>query len=135
VLSAAVFEQANEPSWRRLKAQRTLPTHGEAILPSVEVDSYNEGDDGIPPRTVPARSSLMAFTWTETMQMLDPIGIDRWPYELSLKYGFSDALTCSVGRRWLVCYWSDQIFGKIRRNLFGSFCSRPPALPRCALSN
>jgi hypothetical protein len=82
-----------------------------------------------------ARSSLMAFTWTETMQMLDPIGIDRWPYELSLKYGFSDALTCSVGRRWLVCYWSGQSLGKIRRNLFGSFCSRPPALLRCALSN
>jgi LuxR family quorum sensing-dependent transcriptional regulator len=40
------------------------------------------------------------------MQMLDPIGIDRWPYELSLKYGIRDALTCSVGRRWLVAYWS-----------------------------
>jgi DNA-binding CsgD family transcriptional regulator len=53
-----------------------------------------------------ARSSLMAFTWTETMQMLEPIGIDRWPYEASRKYGIRDTLTCSVGRRWIVAYWS-----------------------------
>jgi LuxR family quorum sensing-dependent transcriptional regulator len=60
------------------------------------------------PGLMMARCSLMACTWTETMQMLDPIGIDRWPYELSLKYGIRDALTCSVGRRWLVAYWSGQ---------------------------
>ena len=42
-----------------------------------------------------------------------PIGIDRWPYELSLKYGMRDALTCSVGRRWLVSYWSRQPLGNI----------------------
>jgi hypothetical protein len=58
------------------------------------------------PGVMMARSSLMACTWTETMQMLEPIGIDRWPYELSLKYGMRDALTCAVGRRWLVTYWS-----------------------------
>jgi LuxR family quorum sensing-dependent transcriptional regulator len=60
-----------------------------------------------------ARSSLMAFTWTETMQMLDPIGIDRWPYELSLKYGMRDLLTCAVGRRWIVAYWSSKVLSKI----------------------
>jgi LuxR family quorum sensing-dependent transcriptional regulator len=60
------------------------------------------------PGVMMARSSLMAFTWTETMQMLDPIGIDRWPYELSLKYGMRDILACSVGRRWIVSYWSRQ---------------------------
>jgi LuxR family transcriptional regulator, quorum-sensing system regulator BjaR1 len=60
------------------------------------------------PGVMMARSSLMACTWTETMQMLEPIGIDRWPYELSLKYGIRDALTCSVGRRWIVSYWSRQ---------------------------
>ena len=65
------------------------------------------------PGVMMARSSLMACTWTETMQMLEPIGIDRWPYELSLKYGMRDALTCSVGRRWLVSYWSRQPLGNI----------------------
>jgi DNA-binding CsgD family transcriptional regulator len=64
------------------------------------------------PRVMMARSSLMGCTWSETMQMLDPIGIDRWPYELSLKYGMRDALTCSVGRRWLLAYWSHQVLGK-----------------------
>lgn len=64
------------------------------------------------PGIMMARSSLMACTWTETMLMLDPIGIDRWPYELSLKYGMRDALTCSVGRRWLVAYWSGQTLSK-----------------------
>lgn len=65
------------------------------------------------PGVMMARSSLMACTWTETMQMLDPIGIDRWPYELSLKYGMRDALTCSVGRRWMVSYWSRQALGNV----------------------
>jgi LuxR family quorum sensing-dependent transcriptional regulator len=47
------------------------------------------------------------------MQMLDPIGIDRWPYELALRYGMRDALTCSVGRRWLIAYWSPKILCKV----------------------
>ena len=51
----------------------------------------------------------MGCTWTETMQMLEPIGIDRWPYELAHKYGMRDALTCSVGRRWIVAFWSRQV--------------------------
>jgi DNA-binding CsgD family transcriptional regulator len=65
------------------------------------------------PGVMMARSSLMACTWTETMQMLDPIGIDRWPYELSLRYGIRDTLTCSVGRRWLVAYWSPKVLCNI----------------------
>jgi DNA-binding CsgD family transcriptional regulator len=65
------------------------------------------------PGVLMARSCLMGFTWSETMQMLDPVGIDRWPYQLSLKYGMRDALTCSVGRRWLVTYWSPQTLGKV----------------------
>jgi DNA-binding CsgD family transcriptional regulator len=66
------------------------------------------------PGVMMARLSLMAFTWTETMQMLEPIGIDRWPYELSLKYGIRDTLTCSVGRRWIVAFWSRQVLsGKV----------------------
>lgn len=56
-----------------------------------------------------ARSSLMAFTWAETMQMFDPIGIDRWPYDVALKYGMRDAFICSVGQRWMLCYWSPKV--------------------------
>jgi DNA-binding CsgD family transcriptional regulator len=65
------------------------------------------------PGVMMARSSLMACSWTETMRMLDPIGIDRWPYELALKYGIRDAFTCCVGRRWLVSYWSPQVLSNV----------------------
>jgi len=61
------------------------------------------------PGVMMAKASLMSSTWTETMKLLEPIGIDRWPYELSLRYGMRDALTCSVGRRWLVAYWSPKV--------------------------
>ena len=79
-----------------------------------------------------ARSSLMACTWTETMQMLDPIGIDRWPYELLIKYGMRDALTCAVGGRWQVSYWSRQTLGKVLTQPYRIILLLPPALPRCA---
>jgi len=46
-----------------------------------------------------ARSSLASYTWTEVQRMFEPVGIDRWSYELALKYGMSDGLTCSVGGR------------------------------------
>jgi DNA-binding CsgD family transcriptional regulator len=47
------------------------------------------------------------------MKMLEPIGIDRWPYELALKYCIRDALTCCVGQRWLVAYWSRQVLSNV----------------------
>jgi hypothetical protein len=43
------------------------------------------------PGVMMAQSSLMGCTLTETMQMLEPIGIDRWPMELSYKFGTRDA--------------------------------------------
>jgi LuxR family quorum sensing-dependent transcriptional regulator len=68
---------------------------------------------GYDPGIMMAKTSLVAYTWTETMQALGPIGIDRWPYELALKYGIRDALTCCVGQRWLVAYWSRQALGNL----------------------
>jgi LuxR family quorum sensing-dependent transcriptional regulator len=65
------------------------------------------------PGVMMAKLSLMACTLSETMKMLDPVGIDRWPYELSFKYGIRDALTCSVGRRWLIAYWSPKVLSTI----------------------
>jgi len=43
---------------------------------------------------------------SEAMQRLEPLGVDRWPFELALKYGMRDRLTCPVGGRWIVVYWS-----------------------------
>jgi DNA-binding NarL/FixJ family response regulator len=39
-------------------------------------------------------------------RMVQPIGVDRWGQELALKYGMRDGLTCPVGGRWLVAFWS-----------------------------
>jgi DNA-binding CsgD family transcriptional regulator len=53
-----------------------------------------------------AMSSMAACTWTEVKRMVEPIGIDRWADELALKYGMRDGLTCPVGGRWAVAFWS-----------------------------
>lgn len=53
-----------------------------------------------------ARHCMAPFTWSECLKMFEPIGIDRWGYELGLKHGMRDGLTCPVGARWVVAYWS-----------------------------
>jgi LuxR family quorum sensing-dependent transcriptional regulator len=58
------------------------------------------------PGEILARLALAPFTMSETMASLDPLGVDRWPFELALKYGMRDRLSCPVGGRWLVVYWS-----------------------------
>jgi DNA-binding CsgD family transcriptional regulator len=60
-----------------------------------------------------ARSSLASYTWTESSQMLEPIGVDRWSYELALKYGMRDGFTCPVGGRWVVAFWSKRVLCNI----------------------
>ena len=83
------------------------------LLRSARAGWWNEyaakAAQGHDPGIMMAKTSLMAYTWTETMRTLEPIGLDRWPYELALKYGIRDALTCCVGQRWLVAYWSRQV--------------------------
>jgi DNA-binding CsgD family transcriptional regulator len=59
-----------------------------------------------------ARMCLAPFTWTELMRMLEPIGIDRWPYELALKHGMRDGYACPVGGRWVVAFWSPGVLGR-----------------------
>jgi LuxR family quorum sensing-dependent transcriptional regulator len=58
------------------------------------------------------RASIAPFTWTESMQLLQPIGIDRGGYELALKYHMRDGFTCPVGGRWLVMFWSRKVLSK-----------------------
>jgi len=94
--------------WRLIELGKDVFLHRSA-----PVDWWNEyaakAAQGYDPGIMMAKTSLLAYTWTETMQTLEPIGIDRWPYELALKYGIRDALTCCVGQRWLVAYWSRQV--------------------------
>jgi DNA-binding CsgD family transcriptional regulator len=60
-----------------------------------------------------ARSSLASYTSTEVQRMFEPVGIDRWSYELALKYGMRDGLTCPVGGRWAVAFWSHRVLSNI----------------------
>jgi len=50
--------------------------------------------------------SMASHTWTEVRRLMQPIGIDKWSYELCLKYGMRDGLMCPVGGRWVVGFWS-----------------------------
>lgn len=53
-----------------------------------------------------AQGTLAPITMTEMMRLIEPLGVDRWPFELALKYGMRDQLICPVGGRWVVAYWS-----------------------------
>jgi DNA-binding CsgD family transcriptional regulator len=61
------------------------------------------------PGLIMARMSLAPFTWTESRQMLEPLGVDRWSDELALKHGMRDGFTCPVGSRWVVAFWSRRV--------------------------
>ncbi len=58
------------------------------------------------------KASIAPFTWTEGLQLLQPIGIDRAGYELGLKYEMRDGLACPVGGRWVVIFWSRKVLSK-----------------------
>jgi DNA-binding CsgD family transcriptional regulator len=98
--------------WRSIELGKDVFLHR-----SVPVEWWNEyaanAAQGYDPGIMMAKTSLLAYTWTETMQFLEPIGIDRWPYDLALKYGIRDALTCCVGQRWLVAYWSRHVLSNV----------------------
>jgi len=98
--------------WQTIQVGREVFLHSST--PVGWWDEYaSKVADGYDPGILMAKTSLVAYTWTETMRMLEPIGIDRWPYELARKYGIRDALTCCVGQRWLVAYWSRQVLCNI----------------------
>ena len=107
VLGAGRMPQRTS-DWRSIQLGKDVFLHRSA-----PVDWWNEyaakAAQGYDPGIMMAKTSLVAYTWTETMQSLEPIGVDRWPYELALKYGIRDALTCCVGQRWLVAYWSREV--------------------------
>jgi DNA-binding CsgD family transcriptional regulator len=56
-----------------------------------------------------ARVCLAPFTWTELSRMLDPVGVDRWSFELAHKYGMRDGYLCPIGGRWAVGFWSPKV--------------------------
>jgi LuxR family quorum sensing-dependent transcriptional regulator len=58
-------------------------------------------------------SSMVIHTWTEVRRMFQPIGIDKWTYDLAFKHGIRDGLSCPVGGRWVVAFWSTKELSNI----------------------
>jgi LuxR family quorum sensing-dependent transcriptional regulator len=74
-----------------------------------------------------AATSMAMFTWTEVRRMVQPIGIDNWSYDLALKHGMRDGLTCPVGGRWVVVFWS--------RKELSNILTRPMRIMICAAAS
>ena len=83
-------------------------------VPTQWWDEYVELSKRSPaPGMTLAQSALAPFTMSEQMRMFEPIGTDRWPFELALKYGMRDGLNCPVGGRWVVSYWSPRVLADL----------------------
>jgi DNA-binding CsgD family transcriptional regulator len=60
-----------------------------------------------------AHMSLAPFTMSELIRMLEPLGVDRWSFDLAIKYGMRDRLDCPVGGRWVVSFWSRKVLSQV----------------------
>jgi DNA-binding CsgD family transcriptional regulator len=111
VLGAARFP-VTALGWRAMELGRSVFLHED-----VPDGWWEEREALLPGRFCPnlfmARSSLASYTWTEVQRLFEPVGIDRWAYELGLKYGMRDGLTCPVGGRWVVAFWSRRVLSNI----------------------
>jgi DNA-binding CsgD family transcriptional regulator len=90
----------------RLELGKSAFLHSSAPPGWWEEYSALETKNNFRPALFLAQSSLASYTWTEMRRLIQPIGVDRWGQELALKYGMRDGLTCPVGGRWVVVFWS-----------------------------
>jgi LuxR family quorum sensing-dependent transcriptional regulator len=74
-----------------------------------------------------AASSMAIHTWTEVRRMFQPIGVDKWAYDLAFKHRMRDGLTCPIGGRWVVGFWSPKDLSNI--------LTRPMRVMICAAVN
>lgn len=97
--------------WSGIEAGKTVFLHESA--PDGWWDEWLELSKSYPaPGLGLARLSLAPFIKSEMMTTLEPLGVDRWPTELAFKHGIRDVLTCPVGGRWVVAYWSRTALGQ-----------------------
>lgn len=91
--------------WSGVEKGKTVFVHRSA--PDGWWEEYFERTQKHPgPGLSLAQLSIAPFTMSEMMRMLDPLGVDQWPFEHAMKYGMRDYFTCPVGGRWTVTYWS-----------------------------
>jgi hypothetical protein len=75
--------------WRRIELGKNTFVHRDVPREWLEEwTAFVAG--GHPVGLMTARTCLAPFTLTELSRLFDPIGIDRWPYELALKHGIRD---------------------------------------------
>jgi DNA-binding CsgD family transcriptional regulator len=110
---AAVRFPLKGMDWRSFKLGKSLFLHNDVPAGWWEEHNRTFAPGRFSPQLFLARSSLATYTWTEVQHIFEPIGIDRWSYELALKYGMRDGLTCPVGGRWAVAFWSRKVLSKI----------------------
>jgi DNA-binding CsgD family transcriptional regulator len=104
VLGAARFP-LKPGDWESVQLGRSVFLHKD--VPEGWWEEYQAIAQGkFRPMLFLATASMASHTWTEGRRMLQPVGIDQWSYELYLKHGMRDGLTCPVGGRWLVAFWS-----------------------------
>ncbi len=104
VLGAAILPP-RWGGWREGEAGRTV--HLSNSAPKGWWDEYMElRRSDYDPHVAMAHLGFAPYTWSEVLRMLDPIGVDRWPNELALRYGMRDGLTCPIGGKWVVVYWA-----------------------------
>ena len=82
-----------------------------------------------------AMTSMASYTWTEIRRMFEPIGVDRLKYELELKYGMRDGLSCPVSGRWVVEFWSRKELSRILTEPLRVVIFPPPAMAPSAWSS
>jgi DNA-binding CsgD family transcriptional regulator len=97
--------------WSALALGKTVFLHGEAPKGLWEAWS-SKLDRRLPVGYLMARSALAPHTLTESLQALQPIGADRWGYDLMLQHGVRDGVLCPVGGRWLIVFWSRKLLSK-----------------------
>jgi DNA-binding CsgD family transcriptional regulator len=91
--------------WRRIELGKNVFIHRD--VPRGWLEEWTAFvASGHPIGLMTARTCLAPFTWTELSRLLDPIGIDRWFFELARKHGMRDGFLCPVGGRWVVGFWS-----------------------------
>jgi len=94
--------------WGSLEQGKTVFLHKS--VPEGWWDEYIELTRKHPgPGFMLAQMSLAPFTMSELMRILEPLGVERWPFEQALKHGIRDRLNCPVGGRWIVSFWSPKV--------------------------
>jgi DNA-binding CsgD family transcriptional regulator len=101
----------NVSDWSSLALGKTVFLHGEAPRGWWEEWSTKLHRQ-LPIGYLMARTAMVPHTMTESLQALQPIGADRWGYELLHQHGIRDGLICPVGGRWLVVFWSRKPLSK-----------------------